>query len=388
MLLFPFILTSYGNLSQCKNENIFFVESVSNESVKLASFFCEYGKTQTYELPAPPNGEIGLVVQFNRETKEFIPLSTPQKRNYILRLNSALRWVKEDPNLKNMLRNLYIHKASLYANRLVTFAKMNIFSKEEREKMENDQDSLPLQDFEKNYGKRLLMNGTIISREEWGAMDSLEIKRQEEAKCEKGNCWSWAASKHTSMIKENYMANFNDIDAQHHKTVKFTDGRYSLNYYPVNRIIIHHTASKYMSTKEEGMKYMKELQKYHGITLGWSDIGYHYLIDGAGNIYEGREWGKYVLGAHVVGHNYGSVGISLMTDGYVSPKMYESLATLVTYLGNEYHLNIKDPQTVRKGDLSWTETGWVVVAHKELDSWKPYDPKIDMDAFRARLETN
>jgi len=41
-----------------------------------------------------------------------------------------------------------------------------------------------------------------------------------------------------------------------------------------------------------------------------------------------------------------------MTDGYVSPKMYESLATLVTYLGNEYHLNIKDPQTVRKGDLS------------------------------------
>jgi len=43
------------------------------------------------------------------------------------------------------------------------------------------------------------------------------------------------------------------------------------------------------------MRYMRSLQRYHGATLRWSDIGYHYLIDGEGNIYEGRAGGKYVL---------------------------------------------------------------------------------------------
>jgi hypothetical protein len=58
---------------------------------------------------------------------------------------------------------------------------------------------------------------------------------------------------------------------------------------------VHHTASKYVPNKTEGIAYMKSLQKYHGKTLRWSDIGYHYLIDGEGNIYEGRAGGKYVL---------------------------------------------------------------------------------------------
>jgi len=42
---------------------------------------------------------------------------------------------------------------------------------------------------------------------------------------------------------------------------------------------------------------------------GWKDIGYHYLIDRDGTIAAGRHVS--ITGAHVQGHNTGTIGISL-----------------------------------------------------------------------------
>ena len=47
-------------------------------------------------------------------------------------------------------------------------------------------------------------------------------------------------------------------------------------------------------------------------TLGWSDIGYNYLIGEDGNIYEGR--GPYRSGAHCVNWNSKTLGFSIMGD--------------------------------------------------------------------------
>jgi hypothetical protein len=47
------------------------------------------------------------------------------------------------------------------------------------------------------------------------------------------------------------MENFYESD-QENKIIKtFDDGRDALQYYPVDRIIIHHTASAYKATKDE-----------------------------------------------------------------------------------------------------------------------------------------
>ena len=35
--------------------------------------------------------------------------------------------------------------------------------------------------------------------------------------------------------------------------------------------------------------------------IGWSDIGYSFLVGGDGNIYEGRGWD--IIGAHTAGYN-------------------------------------------------------------------------------------
>jgi len=181
------------------------------------------------------------------------------------------------------------------------------------------------------------------------------------------------------------MEHFYKIDQSNKKTHTFDDGRDPLSYYPVDRIIIHHTAGWYKKTKQEGIKYMQAVHKYHALNLRWTDIGYHYLIDGEGNIYEGRAGWKYVLWAHVTTHNFWTIWISLMSDGEYSDAMLDSLDKLVVYLGKEYRLDLSQKTIVRNETLSWVSPWWALLAHKELDKRKPIDPKIDMDIFREKI---
>ncbi|HMS91065.1 MAG TPA: N-acetylmuramoyl-L-alanine amidase, partial [Candidatus Absconditabacterales bacterium] len=59
-----------------------------------------------------------------------------------------------------------------------------------------------------------------------------------------------------------------------------------------SKIIIHHTASDYTSLLTGGtgaaFQEIQNIYKYHALTNGRGDIGYNFLIDPFGNIYEGR----------------------------------------------------------------------------------------------------
>lgn len=52
-----------------------------------------------------------------------------------------------------------------------------------------------------------------------------------------------------------------------------------------------------------------EVRRWHVSDRGWSDIGYHYLIDRDGTVATGRPMAR--DGAHAVGHNRGTIGIAL-----------------------------------------------------------------------------
>ena len=55
---------------------------------------------------------------------------------------------------------------------------------------------------------------------------------------------------------------------------------------------------------------LRGIQYQHQVTNGWSDIGYNYLIDRLGRVWEGRGWGN--RGAHTLAHNTNTIGISFM----------------------------------------------------------------------------
>lgn len=92
-------------------------------------------------------------------------------------------------------------------------------------------------------------------------------------------------------------------------------------YYPLQIITVHHTATP--NDDPDPAATVRAIYEYHAITNDWGDIGYHFLIDEDGNVYEGRysgddgipafnEDGDLVTGFHSVGFNSGALGIALI----------------------------------------------------------------------------
>src|SRR5262249_25986179 len=78
--------------------------------------------------------------------------------------------------------------------------------------------------------------------------------------------------------------------------------------------VVHHTAGTNDYTPAEAPAIVRGIEIYHVKGNGWNDIGYNFLIDRYGTIYEGRGGGitRNVIGAHALGFNTGTVGVSLM----------------------------------------------------------------------------
>jgi hypothetical protein len=86
------------------------------------------------------------------------------------------------------------------------------------------------------------------------------------------------------------------------------------SYATVKMAFIHHTAGGNDYTRADAPAIVRGIYAYHTKGLGWNDVGYNFLIDRFGTVYEGRYGGaaKGVVGAQVLGFNRGSTGISMM----------------------------------------------------------------------------
>ncbi|TPQ23155.1 peptidoglycan recognition protein family protein [Streptomyces sporangiiformans] len=94
-------------------------------------------------------------------------------------------------------------------------------------------------------------------------------------------------------------------------------------YYPFQTITVHHTVTA--NDDPDPAATVRAIYELHAITNDWGDIGYHFLIDAEGRIYEGRYSGddgvpahdadgKLVTAFHVGGFNSGNLGIALLGD--------------------------------------------------------------------------
>ncbi len=106
--------------------------------------------------------------------------------------------------------------------------------------------------------------------------------------------------------------------------------------------VIHHTAGSNSYTAAQSASIVRGIYAYHVQGNGWCDIGYNFLIDMYGQIFEGRYGGIMlpVHGAHATSWNTYTVGVSFMmnSDTMVptSASINSAEALLAWKLGNSY----------------------------------------------------
>jgi N-acetylmuramoyl-L-alanine amidase len=84
-------------------------------------------------------------------------------------------------------------------------------------------------------------------------------------------------------------------------------------YSATTHMVVHHTAdsSALYPREPNWAARVRAIWSYHAITRGWGDIGYNYLIDPNGVVYEGRAGGDDAVAFHDTA-NYGSMGVSML----------------------------------------------------------------------------
>jgi methionine-rich copper-binding protein CopC len=190
--------------------------------------------------------------------------------------------------------------------------------------------------------------------------------------------------------------------------------------------IVHHTAGVNGYTRVQAPAIVKAIELYHVKGNGWNDIGYNFLVDRFGTIYEGRYGGidRNVVGAHALGFNTGSVGIALLgtyTSTEPSQAAVSALENLLAWRLDVAHVDPTSllavvsggserfragvPVTLRAvsghrdtgltecpGDKLYAKLPAIAAAAHSIGGPKIFDPRVNVSRagpvrFRATLST-
>jgi hypothetical protein len=108
---------------------------------------------------------------------------------------------------------------------------------------------------------------------------------------------------------------------------------------------VHHTAGTNNYTAADVPKIIRGIYAFHVKGNGWSDIGYNFLVDRFGRLWEGRFGGitKAVLGAHTGGFNVDSFAVSAIGNFdkvATTPEMVDAISRLMAW---KLALNYRNP---------------------------------------------
>jgi hypothetical protein len=119
--------------------------------------------------------------------------------------------------------------------------------------------------------------------------------------------------------------------------------------------LVHHTAGTNSYTRAESAAIVRGIMTYHVQGNGWNDIGYNFLVDRYGQVFEGRYGGidQNVVGAHAEGFNTGSVGVAVIgtyNDTGITAAARDALVRLLAWRLDVGHV---DPLST----LTWPSGG-------------------------------
>ena len=183
--------------------------------------------------------------------------------------------------------------------------------------------------------------------------------------------------------------------------------------------VVHHTAGRNGYSRAEAAAIVKGIQLFHVQGNGWNDMGYNFLVDRFGTVYEGRFGGvdRNVVGAHAQGFNTGSVGVALLgtyEDVAPSPAAQDAIARLIAWRLDVAHV---DPTafltfisggsdrypsgvpvllngvsghrdtgfTACPGDLLYARLGAIAAAARSVGGLKIFEPKASVSGSSIRV---
>ncbi|MFD1947069.1 peptidoglycan recognition protein [Nocardioides aestuarii] len=132
---------------------------------------------------------------------------------------------------------------------------------------------------------------------------------------------------------------------------RLRSGRPSYND-TLKQVHVHHTVNANDYARGDVPALIRGMYAYHTQSLGWSDIGYNFLVDRFGRTYVGRAGGagRLVRGAHTLGFNHNSTGISCIGNfetGSPSNAMLSGVAAIAAWKLSIYGGKPREKVTVR-----------------------------------------
>ncbi len=228
---------------------------------------------------------------------------------------------------------------------------------------------------------------TIVSRTSWGADESLRVSK---ASTNSVALSTEDADKDDSTVET-------DPDMAIVKTVE-TDANGNKLLWPleypkkVKKIIIHHTATSKIDDPETSLR---AIYYYHAVSRGWGDIGYNYIVDQNGKVYEGRYGGDGVVAGHAYGYNTGSIGIALLGNFQTTEIPGPMMKSLTGLIYEKAELNNIDPDAsglfrgnVLPNIMGHRDVGKTACPGEYTYDYIPEIKKILGDALDARRHTN
>jgi len=103
-----------------------------------------------------------------------------------------------------------------------------------------------------------------------------------------------------------------------------------VHYGRVRAAVVHHTVTANEYTRDQVPAAMLAICRFHRNTNGWNDIGYNFVVDRFGRIWEGRDGGidEAVLGAHAQGYNSQTTGIANLGEFTQTPQSEAAIAAM------------------------------------------------------------
>ncbi|WP_169834698.1 N-acetylmuramoyl-L-alanine amidase [Nocardioides dokdonensis] len=159
----------------------------------------------------------------------------------------------------------------------------------------------------------------------------------------------------------------------------------------IQQVHVHHTASGNDYSRGDVAGMIRGMYRYHTQSLGWSDIGYNFLVDKFGRTWVGRAGGpgRPVRGAHTLGFNNTSMGVAVIGNfesGKVTPRTVTALVKLAAWKLDKYGRRPSGKVRVYSTGSDRYSKGWVrlrvIDGHRDTN-----DTACPGQALYAKLPT-